>query len=162
MLPAAPLRLLQDLAYAFGSNNPTIPLPEASALANVSPLLLPIAVLLHLGILQPEHLEGGDELRHATGDWWTGSKPDLFTPADKDAASKPPKVVKVSAKTLVALAQGSVKACSEITSHARFGDLDWQNALTTMAVSHIFAQLDETLDAHGQGVRLVLKQPADN
>jgi hypothetical protein len=157
VIPAAPLRLLQDLSYAFGPYHALFHLPELSSISNVSPLPLPIALLLHLGIIQPDGLVGAGEFRKATGDWWTGSKPDLCSPVPADTAKRPPQIVKVSKVTLIALSQASVNACSELASHARFGSIEWQKKMSLLDVSRVCAQLDQALDAHGKGVRLVIE-----
>ncbi|TXT15944.1 hypothetical protein VHUM_00447 [Vanrija humicola] len=159
VLPAAPLELLQDLAHQFGPDNASIPLPAAKALANVSPLPLPIGVLLHLGILEPsESLEGAAELKKATGNWWSGRKPgDLFAPP-KSSETRLPEIIKVPADSLSQLLTASVDACREIVSHAHFlkdGE-EWKKALSEVDISHIFASLNTALDSHQAGIRLVL------
>jgi hypothetical protein len=158
VLPAAPLCLLQDLAHQFGPSNPTVPLPATAALANVSPLPLPAELLLHLGILEPASaLEGGEELRHATGDWWAGKQVDVFSLPPNDDTHKAPKVIKIQRATLDALSQASVDACREIVAHARSaGGDDWKSHLSMLDVSRLFGSLSGILDAHGMGVRLVI------
>ncbi|BEI83215.1 hypothetical protein CcaverHIS002_0310830 [Cutaneotrichosporon cavernicola] len=158
VLPAAPLCLLQDLAHQFGPSNPTVPLLATSALVNVSPLPLPVELLLHLGILEPEaSLEGGEELRHATGDWWAGKQVDVFSLPPNDDTHKAPKMIKIPRATLDALSQKSVDACREIVVHARStqGD-EWKSHLSMLDVSRVFASLSGILDAHGMGLRLVV------
>lgn len=157
VLPAAPLRLLQDLAHQFGSSNNEIALPDAKALANISPLPLPLDLLLHLGIIEPESsFPDGNQLRHATGDWWAGKKVALVPAPKNEESANPPKIISLSRAALDALAQASVEACREIASHARFGAVEWQKSLTELDVSRIFAALEGALDAGGLGVRLVL------
>jgi hypothetical protein len=133
-------------------------LPATAALANVSPLPLPAELLLHLGILEPASaLEGGEELRHATGDWWAGKQVDVFSLPPNDDTHKAPKVIKIQRATLDALSQASVDACREIVAHARSaGGDDWKSHLSMLDVSRLFGSLSGILDAHGMGVRLVI------
>lgn len=162
VLPAAPLCLLQDLAHQFASSV-TVPVPATSALANVSPLPLPAELLLHLGILEPESsLAGGEELRHATGDWWAGKQIDVFVLPPNDDTHKAPKVIKVPRETLDALLSASVDSCRELVMHARSirsagEEGEWKNRLTTLDMSRLFGSLSGILDAHGLGVRLVVE-----
>lgn len=158
VLPAAAVSLLQDLAYQFGPSHSDIPLPAVNALANVSPLPLPVPLLLHLGVLQPEsHLIGGSELRHATGDWWTGKATDIFTLPRGDP--KECKTISLPRETLDTLRAASVSACLEIVTQARAGrgGAEWKNSLSNLDVSRIAQSLESALDAHGMGVRLVLE-----
>lgn len=162
MLPAAPLCLLQDLAAHFGPTHADFPLPEASALANVSPLPLPLPLLLHLGVLQPEsHLTGGAELRHATGDWWSGKKADIFALPPK--GSQKCKTISVPRSTLDALQTASVAACREFVTQARAGrgGDEWKKGLTEVDVSRIAASLEHALEAHGMGVKLTVEEVYD-
>lgn len=56
-LPAAPLHLLQDLAYRQAETSDLeLPLPSPGDLADVSPLPLSIPVLLQHGIIPPSFL----------------------------------------------------------------------------------------------------------
>lgn len=133
-------------------------MPATSELANVSPLPLPAELLLHLGILAPSAaLEGAEELRHATGDWWAGKQVDVFSPPPNDDTHKAPKMIKIPRTTLDALSQASVDACREIVAHARSSaDDEWKSHLSMLDVSRLFGSLHGILDAHGMGVRLVI------
>lgn len=144
-----------------------MPLPEASALANVSPLPLPVGLLMHLGIMEPESgLTGGQQLRHATGDWWAGKKIDVFSLPPNDDTHKVPKVINIPGETLDALSQASVDACRELVTHTRGmpqdqgGEGSWKRQLTMLDMSRLFGSLNGILDAHGMGVRLVVDQSA--
>lgn len=155
---------MQDLAFQF-PNSDTIKLPPASALANVSPLPLPIDILLRSGILVPEG-DAGKELSASTAEWWSGkhAEQDLYQDRDpKDFTPvRKPKIIKVSSALLDSLSTASVVACRDLTERARAGgageagDAVWKQKLTEWDIARIVGWLGTRLDMHGLGVRIVV------
>lgn len=158
VLPAAPLRLVQDLAFQF-SNSETIKLPPASELSNVSPLPLPLDILLHAGILEPEG-DSGKELKEATAEWWSGKQQDADLLKERDPKDftpvRKPRIIKVDKQLLDALSTASVVACRDLAEQARSDSEEWKQKLSEWDVARVVGWLGTRLDLHGLGVRLVL------
>lgn len=156
---------MQDLAFQF-PNSDTIKLPPASALANISPLPLPLDILLHSGILVPEG-DAGKELSTSTAEWWSGknAEQDLYKDRDpKDFTPvRKPKIIKINSALLDSLSTASVVACRDLTERARAGagsassaDDEWKQKLSEWDVARILGWLGTRLDMHGLGIRIVV------
>lgn len=159
MLPAGPLRLVQDLAFQF-PNSDTIKLPPASALSNVSPVPMPLDILLRCGILEPEG-DAGKELLAATSEWWSGkhAEQDLYQDRDpKDFTPvRKPKIIKVDKGLLDTLSTASVVACRDLAERAHAsGSESWKENLTEWDIARVVGWLGTRLDLHGLGVRIVI------
>jgi hypothetical protein len=100
VLPAAPLRLLQDLAHRQSqSDDLSLPLPSPVALSNLSPLPLPIHLLLVLGIFDlPPDLPGVSALEGAIS---TSRSHDVDIPSlAQGASSESSRGAKTSTETI--------------------------------------------------------------
>lgn len=137
------------------------------ALVNLSPLPLPIPLLLYLGVydLSDSKIDGLQQLRDAVSRWWENDV-NLFEAAksmrNSQTIPKPAKVIKVTWETYDALARGSVDACREIWSHAMFlrsttseqKNERWKTDLSMASISRISEFLEAVMERQGLGIRL--------
>jgi hypothetical protein len=170
VLPAAPLRLLQDLAHRQSqSDDLSLPLPSPVALSNLSPLPLPIHLLLVLGIFDlPPDLPGVSALEGAIS---TSRSHDVDIPSLAQGASSESsrgaktstETIEVPTETLRKLQTASVEACREIWAESRFseskekgvGAEDWKRNMSMADVARVCERLQGCIDREGLGVTLV-------
>jgi hypothetical protein len=175
VLPAAPLRLLQDLANRQSQRNDLdLPLPPPISLSNISPLPLPIPLLLCLNIFDlSSNAAGLEELNRAVSE----SRPDgvdfmsLAVPASSSHTARSNsdiKVVEVPLEIHKALQTASVEACRQIWAEARFAppshgssgsdsarDAEWKSRLSMLDVAMVCERLQGILERDGFGLMLV-------
>lgn len=142
-LPAAPLRLLQDLTHVFGPKK-TYPLPNPVAVADASPLPLSFSVLVYLGILRAD--------MGVLGEW--DGKANVFSPPDSKEDPTELKIAYVGTKRFEELEKASVQACSAIRERARSQGKE----MTFLDVARVVSGVDIGLDGRGLGVRVVVKE----
>lgn len=141
-LPAAPLALLQDLAYRQEpARGLGLGLPSQGALADVSALPLPIGVLLHFGLLRLD-----DWPVSAVSNDHAGTLESLTAAASPSSTRR---VTKVPPEELQRLQRQSIQACRAISDLAHTAADDWKRSMTMLDIARCCAQLDRTLRERG-------------
>jgi hypothetical protein len=155
-LPAAPLHLLQDLAYRQSeSSDLGISLPPPDELADVSPLPLSLSFLLQSGIVSLDALPNADQQALKAV---IASDLDLYATAESKAATSV-EAITISKSGMDTLALMSLAVSTEIRwatqTQEWTGEAEWKGRLSFYDIWRISAALEERTSRQGKGMVLI-------
>lgn len=160
VVPAAAVRILQDLAYRNDPEpDPDLPLPSSRELADVSTLSLPIELLVYLGILDISAKTNSPDLSELEAhiDALRRRDFDIFADNPRSNSSSVKKVISVPREVYGDSKRQSIEACSEIhrLARSRSPEASGTNDLTMVNIARIFEELAERVVRAGLDLRIV-------